>query len=477
MRAHATTVLPIAPLAMACACHRFDPDDESAAPDPGWGRAHTVVVITIDSLNTDMLFGGPEHWETAPRIMALFDEATVYRNAQAPRSVTAPALSSMLTGAYPMHHGLRDNAGHADVWVGLERTTLLERFQAAGYRTLGYSANQCYLLDPGTDQRACTWEGELKGDYTLRERDAMLVDQLDAALRELSPEEDIFLWLHLNNPHMPYEVVEEYYREFHPWTYEGDLLPQNESSLAAVTLGRRDYDEEDRLHLLATYASQIRETDDRVGQILDALTDIGRQDDAIIAFGADHGEEIGAHYDYFWHGCTFYSSGLEIPWVFRAPGRLPAGFYETQIGAVDVAPTLVDLAGAFPWDGPLDGRGLADQAVAQRADDEPVYFERSPNTAGLVWQGYRYALSSAAGYGACKPYIGSGVVYPNEQVELFDLAADPEEFHNLAGTGLAEEEEYEAMTCAWLLGSDWLNGFEEAASVLLDRCSQRTRGG
>ncbi|MFH1465685.1 MAG: sulfatase [Pseudomonadota bacterium] len=460
--------------ALATGCHRMGSDSGPEVVERGWGRAHTVVIITLDALNADMLHGGPEHWDTAPRMMALLDESTVYRRGQSPRSITAPALASMLTGSYPAHHCLRGNVGQAESWKGLARTTLLERFQAAGYRTLGYSANQCYLLDAGTDQRTCTWDGELEGDYSLRRRDELLVEQLDVALRELARDDDIFLWLHLDNPHMPYEGNPAYYRQFHPTTYEGTLQPHSDASLTAVTLGERDYDEEDRLHLLATYASQIRESDDRVGRVLDALVDIGRYDDAVIVLGADHGEEIGYHHRYFWHGCSFYRSGIEVTWAFHAPGRLPAGWYETPISTVDIAPTLVDLADGFEWNGPMDGRSLVDQALAERAADEPVYVERGSATAGVVWQGYRYMLSGEAGYHNCEPYTDTDEsAYPNQQVELYDLEADDDESHNLAGTGRAEEDDLEEMTCRWMLGSGWLTGFDHPDASLLDHCRER----
>lgn len=458
----------VASLALGCGPNAADSADDG----PRWAPARTVLLITIDTLNRDMFFGGPHDWDTAPRLAALLDEAVVYANAQSVRGATSPALATVLTGLYPVHHGMRSNAieGEHDV----PQPTLQERFQEAGYRTLGYSANMCFLMDDGTDERVCTWENEVGGAEGLQERDRMLVDALAAEIPEWDPEDRVYVWLHLNHVHPPFEGPEEWYREFHPEIYEGGLDVSREEALGEITLGHQAYSDEDHQQLLAVYAAQIRQTDAHVAQVLDALEAAGRYEDAVIVVGADHGEELATHYDYFWHGCSYYGSVLTVPWAFRAPGRIPPSRSEVQVSTTDVAPTLLELAGAGEWHGPVDGRSLVPQMLAGEAEDLPVFFERSVGTAGVVWQGYRMAVSGEEGYAQCEPYnTEMGTRFPNQQRELFDLAADPGEVLNLADQGLAVEAALEAEICAWVLAEDWCAGDGFAETQLVDYCAGR----
>jgi arylsulfatase A-like enzyme len=409
----------------------------------------TVVLITVDALSPRMLWGNDGQWETAPRLWAFFDESTVLPNVLSPRGLTAVALSSLSTGTYPRDHGLRVNSGQNRP----KRETLFERFDDAGYHTMGYSANLCYVMDHGVDERVCTWSGE------------------DETLGGLSRDQPVFLWLHLNQPHKPFVAVQEYYDLFHPQAYTGELNTADVEQTYEIALGTEPFDAADQLHMEAVYASQVRAVDDNVGRVLDALAQAGRYDDALIVFGADHSEELAEHHNFFYHGCPPYNDTLGVSFAFRAPGLVPEGQrLETWVSNTDIAPTIAELSRSFAWSGEPVGRSLAQDMRRGVIDAAPVYFERGVQTAGVIHGDDKYIMSGTEGTDDCNPYNELGGTYPGELEELYDLEADPGELSNIVGEHSATRDELRGEVCGWIQESDWVDWDEVSDNLLLQQC-------
>ncbi|MFH1467874.1 MAG: sulfatase-like hydrolase/transferase [Pseudomonadota bacterium] len=436
--------------------------EDSAAP----AALDRVVLLTVDALSPRILWGDGGQWDTAPRMRAFMDEGVVLRNVLSPRALTAVALTSLSTGSYPRDHGLRVNASARP-----RRTTLPERFQAAGYLTLGYSANLCYVWDYGVDERVCTWSGEEEGASGLAARDDALVEQLLARLPSIEDGQRVFLWLHLNQPHRPFEPVEPYYQEFHPEPYTGDLDVSDTAQTDLVAVGQLPFDAEDRRHMEAVYASQVRAVDDNLGRVLDALAEAGWLDDALVVFGADHSEELAEHADFFYHGCPPYDDTLGIAFAFHQPARLPAGLViEDWVSNVDIAPTIAELSGAFPWTGQQVGRSLAASLRGAPLAAEPVFLERGVQTAGVLLGTDKYIMSGQEGTSDCAPYNELGGSYPGELDELYDLERDPDEHTNLADTHTTTRDSLRTALCTWILASDWVEWEDVSENLLLPRC-------
>jgi len=453
-------VLWLAAAALSAGCPK--PDD-TAAVQP----AQTVVLITVDALSPRILWGNGGEWDTAPQLMAMFDESVVLPNVLTPRGLTAVALTSLSTGSYPRDHGIRINTGT----VRPRRTTLPERFHNAGYLTLGYSANLCYLMDYGVDERVCTWSGEEPDMGGLAERDAILVEQLVTRLPELPSDERVFLWLHLNQPHKPFTAVDAYYQEFHPEPYTGELDPSDVEQTYEVAMGTVPFDEADRRHMEAVYASQVRQMDDNVGLVLDALDAVGRYDDAVIVFGADHSEELAEHHNFFYHGCPPYNDTLGVTFAFRAPGRLPQGVrIDTWVSNIDIAPTIAEVTEAFPWTDVPVGRSLADSMQTGLLQPEPIYLERGVATAGVLHGSDKYIMSGTEGNSDCNPYNELGGAYPGELEELYDLDSDPGELTNLASQQTSLRDELRTDVCTWVRAADWVEWEEVTDNLLLQQC-------
>ena len=444
-------------LALACSCF-------TACHQPQ--GAETVVVVTWDTVRTELLLGTERTWDTTPNLDDFFDDATVFPRMLTPRGLTGPALSSMLTGAYPHKHGVRDNRGDAPRFP-----TLMDRFQDAGYTTWAYSANMCQIIASGVDRTECTSPAEIDSG-SRQERDVILVDRLVDDLAGLRDGQHLFLWLHLAHPHDPYELVEPWYSEFHPQSYQGDLDPGSANDVRGVTFSTLEYSEQDRDHMEAAYASQIRETDQLTARVFSELDKVGRYEDAVVVFGVDHGEELADHNRYFAHGCSPYNSVLNVVYAFRAPGVTPAGVWlESWRSPVDVAPTVVELANAFEWQEGGESRSLLSAMTSTEDADEPVFFERGVHTAGVVWHEAKYIYSGETEFDDCHPYSGSGHTYPTEQEELYDLVMDPDELSNLAGQDLALQGELRSKLCDWVLESAWVStGQQMADNALVIMC-------
>jgi len=432
------------------------------------GRFDTVVLVTTDTTNARMLMGNEGQWVTAPNLWSFFDEASVFHKVLTPRGLTMVALSSLSTGSYPRDHGIRQNSGscHAN------NTHLAKRFKDAGYRTIGYSANMCCVMEVGMDEQACTDDGHTGNGLDLANRDRVLVEQLDYRLKTLIPGERIFVWLHLNQPHDPFRVVEEWYDEFHPVEYEGRLDVASTSATYDVALGNVPFSDEDLLHLEAVYASQLREMDENIGDVFDSLRAVDRYDDALIVFGSDHGEELAEHYNYFFHGCSAFNPVLNVVFAFRAPGLVPAGrVFEGWTSLVNIAPTITEIAGAFDWTGNSSGHSLLETMTSGVEQERPIYFERGTEAAGMISGDYKYMVAGVQGNSECEPYQDAGTAFPGEFDELYDLSLDPGETENLADSEPDLTEELRAEVCHWINMRDWVAWDDTREHKLLERCA------
>ncbi len=458
------------PLLLACGAAS---DDTGNAPkralrpiDSEYDQPDTVIVIVVDTLARRMLTPWQaDGWDTSPNLAAFFDDATVFADTQATRGLTSVAVSSIASGTYPRIHGVRDNRDWKSPWNPI----LSEMYQARGYTTLGYASNTCQFIDRGIDERVCTWSWE-NDDYDSQVgRDQALITQLGDSLRSHPADDKLFVWLHMINPHDPFVAEQQWYDEFHPDTYKGPLDPSNADQLDQWVLEGQELSEEDKRHLDAVYASQIKELDRQLGDLFATLQETGRWDDSVILFTADHGEELGEHNSYFFHGCSTYQQTLQVASAIRAPGRLPQGaWFDTTISATDLAPTLSRITG-IGWEGYRDGEDLTDDANAGAITPHPAYFERGLATAGVVTDGHRYILDINEGTEECKPYDLGGR-FVGDYEELYDQDLDPGEQTSLASTDPDTLSTLRDLTCTWVTSDVWYSTSADQTHPMVTTC-------
>ena len=325
--------LALALAAFGAACSRTPPP---VAADVF--RGAPIVLISIDTLRADHLPAYGYRAGSTPAIDRLAGGGVVFEDVYSQCPLTLPSHASLLTGRLPLHHGVRDNIGYA---VAADEQTLASRLKAAGYATGG--AVSSYVLRRQTgiargfdlfdDALTITGTGESLSET---QRDgARTVDAL-AAWVDAHAGEPLFAFLHLYEPHTPYSPPPS--------------------------------------HVMAQpYDGEIAYADELVGRFLDRLAARGILDRAIVAVVSDHGEGLGDHGEAE-HGLLLYREALRVPWIMKLPGGQRGGARVTgAAGLVDVAPTLLALAGA-PADG-MDGRSLVPALTSRRVPDQTVYSE------------------------------------------------------------------------------------------------------
>ena len=247
-----------------------------------------------------------------------------FDHAYAAAPITLTSHASLMTGRYPPGHGARHNGMRLD----LKTPTLAERFAAAGYTTAAFVAafplDRRFGLIKGFQTYGDVMPRDASG-HVANERPGRLV--VDEALAWLGAhrQEKFFLWVHLFEPHAPY----------------GDPA--------------------DRRPAIARYDDDIAEADAQVGRLLDGLGDL-RAGTLIVAAG-DHGEAFGEHGEVS-HSIFTYDTTLRVPLVVTGAGLAPGTREEMAVSLVDVAPTVVFLAGLGRFDS--DGGVLPTDREADR---------------------------------------------------------------------------------------------------------------
>lgn len=426
-----------------------------------WEPAEVVVAVVVDTLAWHRL-----RPETIPNIESFFSERGVWMpKVLATRGLTSVATASLLTGTYPRKHQIRSNEG----WSDTPMPTLIERFNEAGYFTVGLAANACQFIED-TDASTCTWS-KTYPEVPLTARDAWLLDALPGALDERPKDQPLFLWMHLISPHHPYRPVEEHFRNFLPADNSSTLDTSDTELLESIVLGQDSMSTDDLARLLAAYDSRVRYADDRFQEALDILETRGLLDKAVVLFGSDHGESLWTNNNYFFHGCSPYTDVLQVPFGLVAPDRLPAGAtVDAWVSQVDIGPTLADVAG-IGWTGERDGRTLVDNILSGDAPTHPAFAERGDRTVTIVHGDWSYVLNPDGNYTSCRPY-SPGRPYPGQPESLFDLRSDPLSTTNIAPQNPEQTNALQQTLCNWLNQESWSRSTQQdAASVLLERCN------
>ncbi|MEE8524702.1 MAG: sulfatase-like hydrolase/transferase [Thermoanaerobaculia bacterium] len=346
-------------------------------------------MITLDTLRADRLgcYGYAE--AETPHLDALAARGLRFEQAATVMPLTLPAHSSLMTGTYPAHHGVRDNGGF---YLGDEARTLAEILHDAGYRTGGFVS--AFVLDSRWgiaqgfehffDDFDLTEFDDAMGMDAIQRPGSVVVDQALGWLANEGPG-PFFAWLHLYDPHTPYEAPEPYRSRF-PATRSG------------------------------AYDAEIAWTDSQVGRLLDALAAAGRLDDTLVVVAGDHGEMLGEHGE-LTHGFFIYDAAMHIPLIVAGPG-IPVAEIADQVRIIDVLPTVLARLGLQAPDA-VQGVDLLPLAAGERL--HLVAYSES------WFPRYHYGWSELSSI-----QDGRYKLIKAPRRELYDLTADPGEQVNLA---------------------------------------------
>ena len=259
-RALASLVIAIGVTCALCAACQ-----KPSARSPGPARPD-IVIITVDTLRADRLGCYGFAPARTPYIDRLASEGVLVEHAIAPTPITLPSHASIFTGLYPPAHGVRDNGRYR---LPDDVTTLAERLKADGYLTQAFVSSMVlhrrFNLNQGFDgyDDEIRSEGDAKMFHFQERSGARTMDRVTHWLETgpgSSPGTPFFLWIHLFDPHQPYE-------------------PPEEDAKRAPTL----------------YDGEIASVDRQIGRFVDALKKRGSFDDTVLVFTSDHGESLGEH--------------------------------------------------------------------------------------------------------------------------------------------------------------------------------------
>lgn len=390
-------------------------DPVIAVPRPVGARPN-LVLIGIDTLRADRLSAYGYGRPTSPHLERLAADGVRFGRAISASNWTVPSFASIFTGLTPASHGVVNEEFRMNEAV----ETLAERLREGGWRTHAV-AYKAALFGLGLDEGFDRWLNLPTSNRTAQ-------DNLDKALAMIDREGDqrFFLFLHLDDPHQPFNQPPPYDRRFSDpgrrdrLGFELPVMIRNSAVRGCDRCVERGQPTDDFVHeAQALYDAAVAYTDDRIGQLVAALRERGLYDDTVIAVVSDHGEVIYDRHRLWGHGALLLADEMvHVPLIVKpAAGAGPAGVVvESQVRTTDLLPTLLEAVGLTAPDGP-DARSLWPLVEAD-GEDRVAFFENPQRRViGLRTGEWKYVLRSHAG----KSYG-----------QLYDLAADPAETVNLA---------------------------------------------
>jgi choline-sulfatase len=422
-------------------------------------RRPNVLLLMADQLAASWLPAYGHRVVRTPHLSALAESATVFDSAYCPSPLCAPSRAGLLTGRLPSRTGVFDNA--AELPAGAP--TLTHALRAAGWFTA--LAGKMHFVGPdqlhGFEERLTTdiYPGDL--DWTPDWRlaagehlpwyhtmESVLEPGVCAASMQQDYDDEVafravraiydraraddgrpfFLAVSFANPHDPWELRSRYW----------DLYDRSQVDLPAVPALPLDEtdphsrrlremcgvddasvsDEQVRAARHGYYAA-VSYLDERVGEVLGALAEAGLDDDTIVVFTSDHGEMLGERG--LWFKMSFFDQSARVPLFVRAPGGAGGRRVAEPVSLLDVGPTLLELGGQAPL-GDVDGESLVPlMGTAGGRRSQPVageYLAEGVNAPAVMVRRGSHKL----------------IVCPGDPDQLYDLAEDPAELVNLAGS-------------------------------------------
>ncbi len=353
--------------------------------DPGL----SVLLITIDTLRADALgtYGQPN--AATPWIDRLAREGVRFERAHAHNVVTLPSHANILSGRYPFGHGIRDNSGFR---YPAGTPTLASILKGRGWRTgafvSAFPLDSRFGLDEGFEAYDDRLGGrEIRTAFLVPQRAGAVTVEAALAWQGAHRGERTFTFVHLYEPHFPYDPPEPFATQFRGRPYHGEVAA----------------------------------ADAALEKLLRPILEQGEKGRTLVVFTADHGEGLGDHGE-LTHGIFAYEATLHVPLVLYAPGLLAPGIVTSPARHVDLLPTILDALGIEP-PADLPGRSLLPLASGQARDEAPrAYFEALSPSLNQGWAPLHGLVDGALKY----------VDLPIP--ELYDLDADPAESRNLVAT-------------------------------------------
>jgi len=343
-----------------------------------------LVLITLDSVRADRLSFLGGKGATTPNLNQLAGQGIVFDHAYAQAPGTVVSHATILTGAYPQNTGLSEIGGA----LSSSLPSLPDLLKNQGYKTAAFVGS--IELDPwngiaqGLDRGFQSYDagfrpvipGDAKPPVT--EHSGAEVVAHAAAWLGKNAQGPFFIWVHIND-----------------------------ASAARA----------------ASYNAAIGTADAAVGKLMAALKAQKADANTAIVVVADHGQSLGAHGE-DGHGIFLYDETIHVPLLIKLPDATAAKKVTAKVRLVDVAPTVLEIAGV-PVPSQMQGQSLLRIAKSGGGTDQPVYSRSDLSQRGFGWS----ILESWR--------AGKYLYIRAPKPELYDMTADPGAAHNLAQSSKA----------------------------------------
>jgi arylsulfatase A-like enzyme len=401
----------------------------SPAPKPvasGQPARPNVLIFMTDDQRPDTMSVMPwtQRW--------FANEGTRFSSAYAATPLCCPSRASVMTGRYVHNHGVRDN--YSALLLD-QRSTLQRYLQEAGYLTgiSGKYMNAWPLYQPppyfhrysimnyGYRASKFNTDGRVR---RLRGYSTDVVGEKAVRFLRFFETDDTRPWALYVNPFAPHDPFKPARR------FRKTPVPPWDPSPAATEDDRRDKPPNvqsrsaNQAGVDLVRSMQLRTlmaVDEMVHRVMNELSRLGENTGTLAIFTSDNGFFWGEHglFDKRWP----YLPSIEIPLFVRWPGAFAGGEVDERLVAnVDIAPTVIEAAGAIPDPAyPLDGRSLLDPGARDRLLIESFVDRLDPGVPA-------YASTVTPNYQYVEYYDENGVTTFRE---YYDLLEDPWELHNL----------------------------------------------
>jgi choline-sulfatase len=432
-------------------------------------RQPNILVVVADQLAASALGAYGNRVTRAPTLDRLGTEGVVFDSAYCASPLCVPSRGAFMSGMLPSRNGAFDNGAELAASI----PTFAHYLRVLGYRTV--LAGKMHFVGPdqmhGFEQRVTAdvypagldwvpdWRlasnerlpwyhdmssveraGPVRASLQLDYDEEVAFRARRAIIDSARAQDDrpLLLVASFTHPHDPYEVPRRLWERYAddeielPRVAELPFAAQDAHSRRLLEMFDHERFPVSRERLIAArraYAAAVSLVDEHVASLLATLDDLRMRDDTIVVVISDHGDMLGERG--LWYKMSFFEGSARVPFIVHHPASMPARRVVEPISLLDLAPTLVELAGGWP-DGapsaPIDGHSRA--ALVRgggEPPDEPVLGE----------------------------YLSEGVTAPQVMVRrgskklircpgdpdlLYDLDDDPDELHNLAAVDDAAHE-------------------------------------
>lgn len=437
---------------------------------PSLRQNPNIVLITMDTVRADHLsIYGYQH-DTTPFLREFARGATLYERAIATNGYTIPTHASLFTGLYSSWHGATVHPGYPNDGSPLppRTTTLASVLRAHGYWTIETIANYVGLgawtgLTQGfasTESKRAVRIADPNRPFYLREgarkllfhfvnvplfhalclragdinRDAFAVLE-EVRIRN----KPFFLFLNYMDAHRPYLAPEPFYSRFR----DKNLPPITAEALGSITEqvnnGIHPLDNDDKRYLVSQYDGGIAYMDSEIKNLVDRLRKLGLYDNTMIVITADHGEAFGEHNRMSHAIGSVYEDQIYVPLLIKYPHQQESRRCHDLVSQVDFMPTVLAATG-LPVPGGVQGRNLLSPSNSGSSTvfAEGVAAQDSYSNSRL--RGLRRAVLTG-------PW--KLITWSDGAPELYNLADDPGELHNLYPSDKPVASELQTRLTLW----------------------------